>query len=213
MADAHAAPRRSRAERQAETRARIVEAAVDLHTTVGPARASLSAIARRAGVQRHTVYAHYPDLQELFRDCKGLWEDRNPFPDVAAWSRIADPRARLAAALDEVYRYWESTAGDLAVVLDGAAQIPLMAEAQREWGEVIGRAADALARGWDARGWRRMRLLTAIRHALSLDTWRSLVERGGLTRAEAVALMAALVEAACRPPASSGSPGGTAAST
>jgi AcrR family transcriptional regulator len=44
-----------RAEKQAETRQRIVEAAVDLHSTVGPARTTLSRIAERAGVQRHTL--------------------------------------------------------------------------------------------------------------------------------------------------------------
>jgi AcrR family transcriptional regulator len=34
-----------RAERQAETRRRIVDAAVALHTTIGPAHTSVSAIA------------------------------------------------------------------------------------------------------------------------------------------------------------------------
>jgi len=196
MAKAHTAPRRSRAERQAETRARIVEAAVELHTTLGPARTSVSAIARRAGVQRHTVYAHYPEPEQLFRDCKGLWERRNPFPDLGAWSRIGDPRDRLAAALEQVYGYWEATADDLAAVLDGAERVPEMAEAQREWGELLARAAAELARGWRARGRRRARLLAALQHALALETWRSLVQRGGLRRAEAVALMCALVERA-----------------
>ena len=44
-----------RAERQAETRRRIVEAAVDLHSTFGPALTTFTMLAERAGVQRHTM--------------------------------------------------------------------------------------------------------------------------------------------------------------
>ena len=46
---------KTRAQRMQETRRRIVEAAVDLHTSVGPGRTTISALAVRAGVQRHTV--------------------------------------------------------------------------------------------------------------------------------------------------------------
>jgi AcrR family transcriptional regulator len=60
-----------RAEQQAETRQRIVEAAVDLHS-VGPAFTTISMIAERAGVQRHTVYAHFPDERSLYLACSGL---------------------------------------------------------------------------------------------------------------------------------------------
>ena len=51
------------------TRRRIAEAAFELHATVGPAQTSVSAVAERAGVQRHTVYHHFPDLGSLFRAC------------------------------------------------------------------------------------------------------------------------------------------------
>jgi len=44
-----------RAQRQEETRLRIVEAAVYLHQTVGGAKASITAIAELAGVERLTV--------------------------------------------------------------------------------------------------------------------------------------------------------------
>ena len=64
---------KERARRQAETRQRIVDAAVELHTSVGPARTTISAIAERAGVERHTVYAHFPDEPTLFRACSTHW--------------------------------------------------------------------------------------------------------------------------------------------
>ncbi len=81
-----------RAERQAQTRQRIVEAAVDLHSTVGPATTSISAIAERAGVQRHTVYAHFPDETLLFEACSSHWIDANPFPDVSECLCVVRPR-------------------------------------------------------------------------------------------------------------------------
>ena len=81
---------KKRAEQQAETRQRIVESAVDLHGSVGPALTSLSMIAERAGVQRHTLYAHFPDERSLFLACSGLTLERDPLPDAAAWRTIED---------------------------------------------------------------------------------------------------------------------------
>lgn len=52
---------KKRAERLAETRRRITEATVELHRTVGPAATQINEVARRAGVQRMTVYNHFPD--------------------------------------------------------------------------------------------------------------------------------------------------------
>src|SRR5262245_44190010 len=71
-----------RAEQQGETRRRIVEAAVDLHGSVGPAATTFSMIAERAGVQRHTLYAHFPDERSLLMACSGLFEEREPAPDA-----------------------------------------------------------------------------------------------------------------------------------
>src|ERR671923_2948440 len=98
---------KERARRQAETRQRIVEAAVGLHTSLGPARTTISAIAERAGVQRHTVYAHFPDEAELFGACSGLWRARNPFPDPRPWAATAGPRDPLAGALAQAHAYYQ----------------------------------------------------------------------------------------------------------
>ena len=101
-----------RAEQQAETRRRIVEAAVDLHTSVGPARTSLSMIAERAGVQRHTLYAHFPDDRSLFLACSGLRRSaiRCPMPSPGAPSATESERLRTGlrrsmAGLSAT-RYW-----------------------------------------------------------------------------------------------------------
>jgi AcrR family transcriptional regulator len=187
-----------RTARRLRTRARIVEATMELHTTVGPAGATISAIAERAGVQRHTVYAHFRDDAELFAACSRLWSERNPSPDPAVWARIADPHERTRMALAELYAYWARTADDLAALLPGAERVPAMAEPLEEWQQFIASAAAALLRGRGLRGARRRRALAAAGLVVQHETWRALVQRGGMTAEEAVTLMADLVEDAAR---------------
>src|SRR5919198_1726424 len=69
-----------RAERLEETRRRIVEATSDLHRTVGPAATQVTEVARRAGVQRRTIYNHFPDEATLLEACSSHWRARPPPP-------------------------------------------------------------------------------------------------------------------------------------
>jgi AcrR family transcriptional regulator len=178
---------KERARRQAETRQRIVEAAVGLHTSVGPARTTISAIAQRAGVERHTVYAHFPDEDALFRACSAHWATRHPMPALDTLTAIEDPGSRLRRALEEMYDWYESVEGDLALFYRDAAVVPAHVRDAMAGG--FAAVADAAARGWP----RRKSVRAAIGHALEFETWRSLVRRQGLTRAQAVDAMARLV--------------------
>src|SRR5919205_3942158 len=87
-----------RAERHAETRQRIVEAAVGLHLERGPARTSINAIAERAGVNRVTIYRHFPDARTLLEACSVHARRINPPPDLNRWRAIDDPRRRTEVA-------------------------------------------------------------------------------------------------------------------
>ena len=80
-----------RADDEQRTRVRIVDAAEELHGTVGPARASVSAIADAAGVTRATVYRHFPDDESLFLACSSQWLARQRLPDPDAWQVEGDP--------------------------------------------------------------------------------------------------------------------------
>src|SRR5262245_66426713 len=108
---------KKRAEQQAETRQRIVEAAVELHSTVGPAATTFSMVAERAGVQRHTLYAHFPDELSLSMACSGHVYEVDPLPDAAAWRGIADRSERLTAGLTAVYAWYERHASLMACVM------------------------------------------------------------------------------------------------
>lgn len=111
---------RKRAEQQDETRRRITEAALELHSTVGPARTTFSMVAERAGVQRHTLYAHFPDERSLFTACSGLHQEQDPPPDATAWLEIEDPAARLRTGLGQIYAWYERNSTLIAAVLRDA---------------------------------------------------------------------------------------------
>src|ERR1700681_3336106 len=97
---------KARAEKQAETRRRIVEATSVLHEEVGPARTTVSEIARRAGVQRLTVYNHFPEETDLFDACGAHWMAEHPLADMSA--ALADPDAaeRLRRVLTALYGWY-----------------------------------------------------------------------------------------------------------
>jgi AcrR family transcriptional regulator len=198
MATGRRYERRRRAERQQETRERIVEAAVDLHTTLGPSRTTVTAIAERAGVTRPTVYAHFPDERSLLEACSGHVRASVPPPDPAGWRPIADPETRLATALRELYAYYARLEPLLANVQRDAPAMPLVAEMNAYRERYLEEIRDILVAPWPARGGARARVRRAVGHALEFRTWQSLVRRQGCPTAEAVRLMVALARAAVK---------------
>ena len=188
--------KRLRAEQEEETRRRITEAAVELHGSVGPARTTVAAVAEKAGVQRATVYRHFPDEQMLFNACSTHWLAENPLPDQESWGQIEDPDVRLATALTEIYAWYdrnaymvEKTTRDASLV--PALQAPMLAFAA--WFEQVSRT---LMAGRPERGRKRQLVTAAIGHSLAFETWRSLVQRQGLDQDAAVSLMCETIRAA-----------------
>ncbi len=186
-----------RAERQRETRQRIIDATVGLHTTVGPLRTTDAAIAALAGVTRVTFYRHFPDDVTLFQACNAHGLQRWPPPDPDRWARIADPVERLEAALHELFGYWATAGPGMLVLMRDTpflrSELRSVSPSRRE---VFERMAPALSAGWGERGRRAAVGRAAVEHAVAVSTWDSLVRRGGLTDDEAVALLVNLVTAA-----------------
>ena len=147
-----AAPRRPyrkrrRAEQEDETRRRITKATVELHGTVGPARTTVSAIAERAGVQRATVYRHFPDERALISACSAHWREANPRPDIAAWAAVEDPDARLRSALAELYRWYDRTEYMIEKVTRDSAVVEPLRQQLAGLAGWYDAAADVLAEG------------------------------------------------------------------
>jgi AcrR family transcriptional regulator len=179
-----------RAEQQAETRQRIIEAAVALHGSVGPAQTTFSLLAEQAGVQRHTLYAHFPDEKSLLMACSAHHLTIAPPPDATPWTAIADRRERLRAALGDIYAWYERNAELLAAVLRDAEHHAIRSEVlQIRFGPYFAAWRAALGGGSPVES-------AMLGLALSFHTWRTLTREGGLgSTAAAEAMAAAIVSA------------------
>jgi AcrR family transcriptional regulator len=193
--------KRKRAVSELETRHRITEAAVALHQTVGPAHTSVKAIAERAGVERATVYRHFPTEQALFDACTSHYYARHPMPDPGAWAVITDPDDRLRMVLSALYAWYEETEEMLSPGIRDLEHVP--AGARETFLGYFAAAQETLMAGRRERGRRRVLVSGAIGHAINFLTWRSLVREQQLAAEEGVALMMAMVQAAARPRATS----------
>ncbi|MFO7653984.1 MAG: TetR/AcrR family transcriptional regulator [Candidatus Krumholzibacteriia bacterium] len=187
---------KARARRLAETRQRITEAAVRLHETVGPARTTVSEVARLAGVQRMTVYNHFPSDVELLDACSGHWLAQNPPPDPAAWTAVADPQERLLTALRQLYAWYRAGRDMMGNSLRDEPLVPgLAAIMAAKWWPYVEAVDAALGEGLLDGATRPASVRAALRLAVAFPTWRTLAD-AGLDDAAAAALAAAFVAVA-----------------
>jgi AcrR family transcriptional regulator len=177
---------KKRAEQLAETRRRITETTVELHRTVGPAATRISEIARRAGVQRVTVYNHFPDDASLLTACSAHWRALHPAPDPNAWD------GDLRKALHELYAWYRETEPMTANILRDAQTLPaLQAIVDGGLGAYLDAVRDLLAEPFGVGE----RVDAALRAALDFHFWRALASLGD---EEAAELAAGFVELAAR---------------
>jgi AcrR family transcriptional regulator len=193
---------KARAERQRRTRERIVRATAELHQKVGPARTTIADIARRAGVQRLTVYNNFPELADLLAACQGHFLAAHPPPDIlpnvpAERPRVSAVRAvaRLEAALADLYRWYRDNQAmernldrdrHLLPELDQlmrASADPRFDVAAAEFARLIGGTSKAASA---------MRPL--VRLALDFGTWQRLAGEGLSDRAMARLMRRAVAE-------------------
>lgn len=172
---------KARAEKQDETRRRIVDATFRLHATIGPAATTVAAIAEKAGVERLTVYRHFPDLGLLFQACAAHGLSLHPLPEPATWN------GDLGAGLDETYAYYRANQTMVATILrDREAGVATGAR----FVDYMERAAAAIAPAWPDTP----EVRAAVAHAVDFQAWRSLAVRQGLSDAQVAHLMRSLVQ-------------------
>jgi len=183
---------RLRAEKQAETRRRIVEATVMFHQTVGPSRTRVVDICRKAGVQRATFYRIFPDELSLFKECRAFVAGESPLPDPNACGSIEDPIRRLQSGLAAAYEYYGKHEQAMAVIIRDSEIMP----AGGAFFQYQDQLRDVMAAAWKARGKRKARILAACGHAADFQAWRSLARKQGLDDRDVIEAMATLVAAA-----------------
>lgn len=185
---------KKRAKRQEETRGRIVEATVELHEKLGPRNTTISAIAERAGVQRLTVYRHFPTEKELFAACTSHFLGRYPPPDPGAWNRVEDPADRTRAALTALYSYYRETEAMWAGAYRDREEVPAMEEPMARFDAYLEDIRHDLARAWKAPPGETAKQAGAVLGlAVRLCTWQSLGEEG-LSDTEMAKLVTGWVE-------------------
>jgi AcrR family transcriptional regulator len=190
---------RARAEKQAETRRRIVEATSALHEEVGPARTTVAEIARRAGVQRLTVYTHFPNETELFEACGQHWMDRNAPPDPSAALALDNPDERLRAVLGPLYRWYRKNARTTENMQRDRLVMPALDKVMRiRMDQQFANLAKVLASGFSSKGRPAKGVRAAVALTLDFWTWRRLASEGTSDDA-AAAIMVGAVKAAAEP--------------
>jgi AcrR family transcriptional regulator len=189
---------RARADAQEATRARIAAAAAELHGEVGIAKTTVTDIARRAGVQRLTVYNHFPNLETLLPACTAHWLAENPMPDLEAPLATADPAERLRAVLTLLYGWYRQTAPMQRRICGERSTVPeLDAWMAQSSDQLLAGLAERLATGID-----RPDACPLIALALDFWTWQRL-DGEGLDDTAAAELMAGV---ACRSVAATTTP-------
>jgi AcrR family transcriptional regulator len=165
---------RKRGERQEETKQRIVDAAIALHEQVGPKFTTISAIAERAGVERLTVYRHFPTEEAIFSACSAKWYATHLHPDPALWQNMDAPNERSRTALCALYQFYRSTEAMWTSLYRDASEVPALKNAMQASESYLGSLVNDLIPSWKASASRQPKLRAAASHAVRFSTWQSL---------------------------------------
>jgi len=178
------------------TRQRITDAAVRLHTSVGPSETSMSAVAEAAGVTRLTLYRHFPSRDELFVACMSHWRAAYPSPDPDALRMLSPFDVRVRTALADLYRWYAENGDDLYPVYRDVAFTPDSTHRARQANN--DRIVEAVLGDADLADDARRRVRAALGHVVGFWAWRSLAVDQGLSTPEAAAMAAEFALSAAR---------------
>ena len=163
-----------RAEKQDGTREKIIEATVALHEELGPANTSIKAIAEKAGVQRLTVYRHFPDDAKLFEACTSHYLGQHPPPNIGEWAHIEDASERSQTALLAFYHYYRQTEKMWSAAYRDVEKVEAMQGPMNQFEAYLDMVRDDLLGSWKVKPAQKKSLSLTLRHCLRFATWASL---------------------------------------
>jgi AcrR family transcriptional regulator len=170
-----------RAAANAETRRRIVDAAIALHAEKGILGTSWPDIARRADVALGTVYRHFPGLDQLVPACtsENALRTRPPGPDILLG--LIRPEERVRQFVQELFAFYGRTAPWTPRAGIDRQQLPVLDTilSRREAGlrALVGETLGPLRR--------RRHAVEAALALTDFGVWRSLTRSGLSTEASA----------------------------
>ena len=165
-----------RAESRDETRARIVDAAIALHEEVGPKDTTISAIAERAGVQRLTVYRHFPDDETLLQACSSGWLAGHPPP--APESVIGAGAQACRDGLAALYAYYSGTSRMWTSILRDEGEVEALRDPLGGYRDYLDRYSVSLQNALASVDGADHAARVTLRHAVDFSTWASLATCG-----------------------------------
>jgi AcrR family transcriptional regulator len=186
-----------------ETRRRIAKATYELHSTIGPAFATIAMIADRAGLPRQTVYRNFGTQLDLFRSCIAFGLELHPLPDPDRWQSIADPEARLQVGLTHLYAWFEASEPVMTNSMRDFGVVQESAEAMQPVGEVFQRIYEALRQGWEG-----AQVSPLVSLAVDFATWKKLHREHGMASNGIVEMWSDLIRCGHPDPAKARVPGG-----
>ena len=144
-------------------------------------------VADLAGVQRSTLYRHFPDETALFGACTSHYMARNPWPAFESWRQQEEPLARLSTGLTDLYRYYASNRPMLSNSYRDIEVMPqFVGDMMREQRDST---VAVLAEPFEAE---HEAIASAISLAVDFRTW-TVLDEGGLEPDVAAELMVAMI--------------------
>jgi AcrR family transcriptional regulator len=156
----------------------------------------MAAVAQHAGVQRSTLYRHFPDETALFDSCSAHWYASHPPPDLASWREITNVDERLGVGLTELYAWYRGAGAMLDALIRDETLVPAVGQQFGAFHARLDEAHGLLLAGRGLRGAKRERVSALLRLAVQFESWRALCREGGLKDRQAAELMMTAVAAA-----------------
>jgi AcrR family transcriptional regulator len=169
-----------RAEAAQQTRERIVDATVALHSEQGIVATTYTDIARRADVAIGTVYHHFPALDDLVMACGARLMELTQPPTPAVFAGQRSRRARIGTHVQEIFGWYERSPGWRRAICDSSKLEGLSRGVQRREAVLRELIAAGLGAQPDAAQ------VTTARALLDYEVYRHLAD-AGLSATEAAA--------------------------
>ena len=179
--------KKARAASTDETRSRILNASLALHSDKGFGATSWQDIADLAGVAVGTVYYHFPTMDDLVPACTTLARSLTPQPDAAILDGVHGTNKRIEVLVRALVAYYSGVQGGIRNALRERKQIGVVDRIISETERNIGRLARQAIGPHP--GDETAKKVEAI---LDFRTWDSLHSRG-LSEEVVIATMSSLV--------------------